>query len=612
MIKIIRAIKQDTKIVHKFIAFIIILDFIPLLLLTIAANEYFKGVVKNEALSSYEMVMNQYIGNVQYKLKGYHYMIDSIVVNNTLQDIFNEQKNYELPDTINLSVLFSNIVDNTVRENNSADIYSIKLYALNKNFPSDGKYISNLKYAEASDWFEKTRLNLDKTNWFYYHMPGNIDDVFSITKPIYDMKGNNYSKKLGFIKIDLYVRKLFKIEDQGEIEKNTDIAVVDENGDIVYGIRNNIHSDNWKDIVEIALNMQQGEQITDNQGKKYMIIRNTIEQQGLRVLFLFPYDQIESKVLQISRSMVLIEIALFIVMVAFTFTIFGHVSKRLRMLVKKIVKLGDGDLEIIDVIEGKDEIGIVDEHFNLMVSKLKASIHENYIQRIGKREAELNALQLQIKPHFLYNTLESINAIASVYRCKEISVISQKLGDMFRYSINSGESEFVPLKEEIRHIQNYIEIQKIRFDEKFNVTYSIPEELMVCRIIKFILQPIVENALLHGFEGKRGTGCLDISATIEEGGLAIKIKDDGIGISEQQLESLNAYINNMDDNDISKVDGSKRSIGLKNVNYRIKLTHGEQYGILIASGINEGTSVILLLPVHGYIKRDTYVQDSDC
>ena len=183
---------------------------------------------------------------------------------------------------------------------------------------------------------------------------------------------------------------------------------------------------------------------------------------------------------------------------------------------------------------------------------------------------------------------------------------------MFRYSINSGKSEFVTLKEEIQHIQNYIEIQRIRFEDKFNVTYSVPEELMGCRIIKFILQPIVENAILHGFESKRKKGCLDISATIEQAGLAIKVQDDGIGIPEQQLELLNAYINNMDDNYISRVDGNKRSIGLKNVNYRIKLTYGAKYGIWIASCINEGTSVILLLPAHGYMKRDAYVQDFDC
>ena len=239
-----------------------------------------------------------------------------------------------------------------------------------------------------------------------------------------------------------------------------------------------------------------------------------------------------------------------------------------------------------------------------MIDELKRLINENYIQNLEKREAELNALQSQINPHFLYNTLESINSIASVYRCQEICDISQRLGEMFRYSINIGRSEFTTLDKEIEHIRNYIFIQKIRFKDKFEVYYDIPDELRYMKTLKFILQPIVENSLYHGFEGKNTKGNLEVSACIESHNLILKIKDDGKGMTDEQLDSLNDYVSDMS---VKIGNNDKRSIGIRNVNARIKLAYGDSYGIIIRSRQNIGTHVIVTLPVLGYGRGDINV-----
>jgi two-component system, sensor histidine kinase YesM len=157
-------------------------------------------------------------------------------------------------------------------------------------------------------------------------------------------------------------------------------------------------------------------------------------------------------------------------------------------------------------------------------------------------------------------------------------------------------------------MENYIAIQKIRFAERFEPFFDIPDDLLDCRIIRFILQPIVENALFHGFKGKRGKECLEISAYKEEDTLYIKIQDDGTGMPEEQVAYINTYINELKNN---LLDGTKESIGIKNVNSRIKLTYGTKYGITVKSKLNVGTQVLISQPVYNYRKGDAYVQNTD-
>lgn len=204
-----------------------------------------------------------------------------------------------------------------------------------------------------------------------------------------------------------------------------------------------------------------------------------------------------------------------------------------------------GDLEITETVEGKDEIGELDDYFNGSIEKIKSLVRENYIQKkLEKREAELVALQFQINPHFLYNTLESINYIAEIYECNEVSIMSQKLGEMFRYSLNKDSDEFVMLYQEESHIRNYMDIQNIRFDNKYKIKSEISEDVKESKVLKFILQPIVENAITYGFN-KKEVGTIKIKADIINDYLMIRVSDDGIGIDGKKLEELNVLINDL-------------------------------------------------------------------
>jgi Predicted signal transduction protein with a C-terminal ATPase domain len=233
-----------------------------------------------------------------------------------------------------------------------------------------------------------------------------------------------------------------------------------------------------------------------------------------------------------------------------------------------------------------DEIGEMTINFNFMVEGLKQLIHENYEvnlkmkdTEIKKKEAELYALQSQVNPHFLFNTLESIRMGLQNKEDAETAGVIFHLSKIFRKSLN-WQGDIITLSEEIEFVRNYLEIQKYRFKNKINYEIDIPESFLSYTIPKLIIQPIVENAIKHGIERKWGNGNVGISAAIQDSRLSISVKDDGVGINEEALTKIR---NELYENSEMKKTGS---IGLRNVNNRIILHCGTDFGLKIFSEKN--------------------------
>lgn len=214
--------------------------------------------------------------------------------------------------------------------------------------------------------------------------------------------------------------------------------------------------------------------------------------------------------------------------------------------------------------------------------------------QVMKKQAELDALQSQINPHFLYNTLEAIRGQAIEYGLQDIEMMTRSLSKLFRYSI-SNHNTLVTLKEELENVDNYLYIQHLRFNNKFIKISNVEEDALDFLVPKLIIQPIVENAIYHGLEMKIGQGRITISAYITQTRLIINIQDDGLGISEEDLRALNTTLAKGSTKINPHIKGS--SIGLKNVNARIRLTFGEEYGVSVYSTKDVGTDVQLKLPL---------------
>lgn len=243
-----------------------------------------------------------------------------------------------------------------------------------------------------------------------------------------------------------------------------------------------------------------------------------------------------------------------------------------------------------------DEIGILYTEYDKMMRDIDLYIRESYQNRILTLDSQMKALEAQINSHFLYNTLESINSIAEIEEVESIGIMTKALGDMFRYSIKT-ESERVPASEELQHVDNYMAIQQIRYGDKISYYKAIDGRVQGSKILKLILQPLVENALYHGLENKKGKGSITVNGCKEENNLVFEIIDDGIGMTAAQVAEIQALLT-----ESPEFSGfgqrNKRSIGIKNVHSRIVLYYGPEYGLTFESQEGTGTTVRITIPAN--------------
>ncbi|MEA4929763.1 MAG: sensor histidine kinase [Candidatus Limiplasma sp.] len=276
-------------------------------------------------------------------------------------------------------------------------------------------------------------------------------------------------------------------------------------------------------------------------------------------------------------------------------------SKRIKALVHNMKDVESGKLDTHIVVGSKDEIGYLEQSFSTMCAKLAAYIQNVYVFEIRTKTAELNALQAQIDPHFLFNTLESIRMTAQINKDTQTAKMIHILGNMFRWNIKV-KSIIVDLKEEIEYVRSYIELQKLRYNNAFDVTFDLSSQILKLGVLKLTLQPIVENAIQHGLDEGTGGGHITIAGSIRENRLVLSVTDNGKGMDEEKVKAITATLTRSYDVEPTS------SIGLSNVHQRNSILFGEGYGIRIFSSIGNGTRVELTLPVMSREEMERYVQ----
>lgn len=265
------------------------------------------------------------------------------------------------------------------------------------------------------------------------------------------------------------------------------------------------------------------------------------------------------------------------------------VTKPLRKVSEAIRKFSVGDFEQRLEIDMNDEVGEVARCFNKMVADIRTLINENYVITLREKESELAALQAQINPHFLYNTLDSLYWQALEKECGEIAESILSLSQLFRLVLSQGKKE-VTVGQEMELVSRYLQIQKVRFSKRLNYNISLEEAAKKARIPKLVIQPFVENAVVHGFENVSTPCHLSVSAHIEEGKLQFMIMDSGIGMNQNQIDSI--WTQEQD-------HYAKQRIGryaIKNIKERLELRYHDDFLLDIKSEVGKGTTVILIIP----------------
>ena len=396
-------------------------------------------------------------------------------------------------------------------------------------------------------------------------------------------------KKIGYVIIYLRESVIFNTFGEAELFGNGELLIVNEQGSII-SCRDKamLGSQNQFTNPEIISNATAADFNTFNiGGSNYYVTYRTVEGTSWRLFSYIPTMEYDKDILWLRFWIWLIILIACLLSVAVSIAISNGISRPVRDLSQKMLKIGDGDFSVSSSYVSKDEIGVLSLHFNKMVDQVKQLIRKVYQEELLKQKAELKSLRMQINPHFLYNSLESINWMARIRGVPEIGKIVKALGDLMRSSI-SGE-DFVTVEEEIRNIGNYLTIQKFRYGEKVTVNFEIDPAILRVKVPKLILQPVVENAIAHGIEKKVGNGGIVISGTNLADKIQLRVEDNGIGMEEELASSI------LTDNDLNKPDGHTH-IGLKNIDRRIRMYYGEETPITITSKPGKGTTVTICIP----------------
>lgn len=323
---------------------------------------------------------------------------------------------------------------------------------------------------------------------------------------------------------------------------------------------------------------------------------SVIEQNG-RVIFTIPQDDynmggyalmqqslLEKNQNALNRSLILIGIVMCMAAILLSLRVSRSLTRQLERITKTVVRIKGGEMELrLNELPG-DEIGELGQNFNEMLDQIEGLIAREYEAQLATNRAKYNALQAQINPHFLYNTLDTMSGIAEIQECHEVSALSQSLSNIFRYSLDMR-NPFSTVAKEIVHLKNYIYVMNVRMPSEVQYVFEIEEEILQDTLPRISIQPLVENAINHGLKNARGEKKVVIRAGAEGENLLISVEDSGVGISKERMKEL-----------LTPGSDQGSSIGLTNIHTRMKMLYGGEYGVTIESKEGVGTKVFLTIP----------------
>ncbi|WP_165971994.1 cache domain-containing sensor histidine kinase [Paenibacillus piri] len=418
----------------------------------------------------------------------------------------------------------------------------------------------------------------------YYVGAYSKDKVVSAVLPIEENRN-----VLGYVVCDINLQKFSEIFQSLSLGSGGYIYMVDPQGKII------VHPDPRKigteiggELLEPLLHDRTGSFKMTDGGEKKLIIRTQSKVTGWLLVGDIPYAHITKAASQ-NRTITYLILAMGVLLiVAISVIVSRQITKPIKALIDRMKKVQTHDFKTREVDYGHGEVAVIGQRFEGMVFEINKLIQDVYVSNLKQKEAELKELQNQINPHFLYNTLQLVKAEAVFGRHKEVSLLITTLGELLRYPMY-GRNEPVELQEEISYINKYIDIYQRRFRGKFEFTCDMDPKVSRMRVPKLILQPVVENGLVHGLRETKSGGRIDVRISCSEDGSSVEIIvwDNGTGMTKEQVTQLNERLSAEQDD---------HSIGLLNVRQRIQLKYGPEYGISVRSEEGVFTEVKLTLP----------------
>ncbi|WP_254450607.1 sensor histidine kinase [Cohnella herbarum] len=567
---------------YKLLISYLIICLVPIIAIGLFSYTTFMSSMKEQKRDNMMETLQQIGDNVAFKLDDIRRISDLLYNDNTLAgdiqnynmgwDSYESTVRYVIPkfqSTINAT---GQDIQLTVYMNNPAfpEIYGKseqKIDPLGVQKRSFEMY--NISRIENEDWYKGFPEEQYGRTMLWQQVGddrehGNI----SFLRRLVDSSDPFTHSQIGFIRITTKIAGIFQSLDYRKLGTDTLVFAINAQDKIVYASEDAlIHSD-WVDY-------------TSNDDK--MVISQDLPGINMNLAAVIPIETLENNAKRLANWTVLVCLISISVCAVASIFISRVFSKRIGKVVSLLRMFQEGDFDKRIRYKGGDEFTYIASGLNQLGEHMNRLIKETYLTKIEKQELELESLQAQINPHFLYNTLSSISRLAKFGELEKLQLMVMELSKFYRYSLNNGET-LISIAKELEQVKAYIEIQKIKYTDRLVAEFEVDPSVLTYDTVKLILQPFVENVIEHGWSGE-GIIRVKIHTVMDEGHIKFRIIDDGSGMSEETIAQI-----------FKPNDGVYLGYGIRNVEQRIKLYFGNDYGVSIQSKIGGGTTIAITIP----------------
>lgn len=585
---------SNLSIRYKLFASYVLVIMIPFLLLLFIHINMTQRENKDAAIYASHKMLDETKSYLDYKSQAITEVLNFIAFNSLVQTaVVADSEQYEDINVWHKEAIQLSQLVNQFRYNDEID--SIQIY-MKEGLAGATETIDflNMNTITSTGWYEQFHASNDVFAWLPSASLGADSDSNSSELTILRKVPNAHNIRQfdGIIRARVKPSAMQSVLNHAMLTPNAAAILFNDQGDLL----SQSDSFPYKDSIVMTIRnlffqMNNSESyFNDNymlDGKRQLLGVLAIPDTDMKVALIVPYSDILLSSTKARDRIVSIFLLVVPFMLPLSFFVSATATRRLRRLSAHVRKVKHGNFQIALLPASEDEIGELTHHFNIMVQNVSGLIDETYTLGREVKNKELQALQAQINPHFLYNTLDLINVMAIESGSNDIKRVVEELAVFYKLSLSNGK-EYVTLESELKHIEAYVRIQNMRFGDTIQLKLEVPRELYECELPKILLQPLVENAILHGIMEKESEeGTVRVSAWADHNDIMLEVSDDGVGMDESQLTSILTG---------QSGNSSHGGYGIRNSNERLQLSYGPLFGLKFESKLGEGTRVLLRIP----------------
>ncbi len=570
-----------------------VMMFTAIFIMQIVSFRYTTDTVRNTTINSNRVVLHQLVAQIDSYIQGMEQVSRAVSVDQDIQRYLESGEPETLP-----SVIFQ--IRKTLRHYIQAreDISDILLIRMDRQMLSSDPEarINPWTSIQNKDWFfsavEAENKTVVSSSYVQNLIWGRYSWVVSLSKGILSLENGSLK---GILLVDLKFNRIKELCESLVIGQKGYNFILDSQGNYVFHptqqlVYSNIRTEPLEGI--LALLSDEGEQVFQEEDRYYMVETSPLT--GWHMVSVIYESDIITEWKSVQLIYTLMGLILFMIVGLATNKVSSGITRPVRRLQEIMQTVETGEFKLVGSIRATDEIRELAREYDIMVGRIRELMEANIREQEQKRKSDLKALQAQINPHFLYNTLDSIIWMGEMGQSTEVVQMTSALSKLFRISISKG-SELIPVRTELEHVRSYLTIQEMRYQDKFRYEIDMDPDILDLIMLKISLQPLVENAIYHGIKEADYQGLITITGARIGDEIHMEVRDNGIGMDEEKLNKLKGGMEGSAD---ERFRLNRQGLGVRNVHERIRLYFGSQYGLVISSRPGEGTSISVRFPAY--------------